>query len=149
MLMSAQPNPYSVALKKAENELAKCNSAMSVLELKRTKLRQTIAGLQAQLGIPVQREVTLTEAILLVVKMSDGHVRASEVTRWLTDVGYEAQYPSVATILNRLSKPMQRQIDCFVDRESGVNGYIWRAELTKAERLEAHRELASKAPKKK
>lgn len=138
--------PYNDALKKAKRELANCDAEAEELERKRAKLRQTVAVLQSLTGVKVQNEQSLTQAILMVLKAASGCVTAAEVVETLRTMGYDAQTPSVATILSRHLK--NQQINSFFGPGHSV-GYEWRGgERTKAERLEARRMLAAQAPKK-
>ncbi len=138
---------YEKALRDAEHSLAEWTVKAEEAERETAKLRQTIAVLKSQLGLAPDNTESLTDAILLVLKAWPGNVTAPQVMDRLFMMGYNAQTASVATILSRLAK--QGKIEAL--RGFGTVGYGWKngLSLTKAERLTAQKELASKAPKKK
>jgi len=138
--------PYEIALKRAEKELADCEARISELDHKRAQLRQTIVVLKSQLGIKVEKEGSMTDAILLVLQAWPGAATVQEIVERLTIMGYEPQTPSVATILSRLTRT--RRIASWFGDEGEI-GYEWNEELTKVQRETARRELAGKAPKRK
>jgi predicted transcriptional regulator len=137
-------NPYDAALKAAQKELADCENAADKLDCQKAKLRQTIASLQSQLGVAVERSSSLTEAILTALKANPGYSRAVEVARQLQHLGYTAAYTSVATILARLAK--NGRITHAVGPDEST-GYAWKTDTTKQEQQEAKKALAGKAPK--
>ena len=100
--------PYSEALKKAQEELAECDAAAHDLDCKRAKLRQTIRGLQNLMGIAVHEEQSqsVTEAIREILKGTPG-LNASQVFGRLVEMGHQMSPRSVATILSRLAKTEQ------------------------------------------
>ena len=136
---------YDDALAKAQRELAECEVQMRELEVKRAKLRQTVAVLASLTGAVVPQERSLTEAVLMAVKASPGYVVANQVVELLAQMGIQAQRASVATILCRLSK---RGDIAHAIGPNAEEGYTWKTETTKVERLLAKRELLGKAAKK-
>jgi hypothetical protein len=136
---------YEKALRDAERTLAAWDAKAEEADRERAKLRQTIAVLKSQLGLAPDNTESLTDAILLVLKAWPGNVTAPQVMERLFIMGYNAQTTSVATILSRLAN--QRKIEAL--RGFGTVGYGWKTDLTKGARLNAQKELASKAPKRK
>jgi hypothetical protein len=124
---------YEEALKKAQQELAEADAEAEKLEKRRASLRQTVSVLQMQMGIDIfsSRSLSLTEAIVLVVKGSPGYVTVKDVMDRLFALGYSAQTPSVATILSRLHK--HGKIESLIGPNRMV-GYGWKTETTKADR---------------
>lgn len=139
-------NAYETALNDAKRALTEVNTQIAELDLKRAKLMQTVAVLQSQLGLPAENATSLTDAILLVIKGWPGCATAAQVIDRLFMMGYEVQAASVATILSRLAKQGKVMARLAQDRKSV--GYEWFMDTTRAERLTAQKELASKAPKK-
>lgn len=135
-------DPYSVALNKALKELADCDAAADKLECQRARLRQTVAILQSQLGIDVERGSSLTGAILTAVKANPGYSRAVDIAKDLQQLGYNAPYSSVATILARLAKTGQVTHAIGPDRSLG---YAWKIDTTRPERNDARKALVEKA----
>jgi hypothetical protein len=136
---------YERALRDAEGALAEWDAKAQQADRERAKLRQTISVLKSQLGLAPDNTESLTAAILLVLKTWPGDATVPEVLERLFIMGYNAQRTSVATILSRLAK--QGKIEALRDYASSAVGYGWKADLTKAERLNARKELASRAPK--
>lgn len=134
-------------LRRVQQELAEADVEAEKLEKKRASLRQTVLVLQSQMGIEAMatRPLSLTEAILLVLKGSPGYVTVPEVMDRLFALGYSAQTTSVASILCRLHKT--GRIESLIGPHQTV-GYGWKTETTKVERQEAARALAGKARKK-
>jgi len=143
-LLSMASELYGEALKKAQQELADCDAAVDELERKRAKLRQTIVSLQSLMGVQVEQDQSLTDAILMTIRATPGYSRCSDVVRRLHDMGYRGHGRSVATILSRLAKTGQIVHDTSPDH---ATGYTWRTDTTKGERLEAKKTLAKKSGK--
>lgn len=135
-------NLYMDALKKAEQELAETDATAEELDRRRAKLRQTIAVLRSQVGIDVQPDETITDAILLVVKAWNGFVSAAEVMDRLVLMGHQVQTSTVATILSRLAKSQV----VIAGRGSNSNvGYAWPESTSASERLTAMSQVAKKS----
>jgi len=136
--------PYSEALKKAKEELAEYDAAAEELERKRAKLRQTIGILQSLLGVEVPNEQSLTGAILMTLKASQGYSKTGEIMKSLVEMGFKnVQQTSVASILSRLAK--NGQIISVIGPDNSA-GYAWTMTTTKPERRQALKSLARKLP---
>jgi hypothetical protein len=136
---------YSDALKKAQKELAECEAAADRLEAQRAKLRQTVAVLQSMVGVKVEQDQSLTDAILMVIKGAQGYMRAADVVARLDQMGFQVQPRSVASILSRLTK--NSQIIYAVGDDDSI-GYAWKVDTTKAERQDTNKSLAAMSKKK-
>jgi predicted transcriptional regulator len=136
--------PYSEALKKAKEELAEYDAAAEELERKRAKLRQTIGILQSLLGVQVPNEQSLTDAILMTLKASQGYSKTAEIMNSLVEMGFKnVQQTSVASILSRLAK--NGQIISVIGSDNSA-GYAWTMTTTKPQRRQALKSLARKLP---
>jgi len=132
--------PYSEALKKAKEELARYDAAAEEMDRKRAKLRHTISDLQSLMGIKVPHDQSLTEAILMSLMGSDRYVTAAEVMARLVQIGFrEEQMRSVATILSRLAKSGKIATNPVGPHQ--LTGYGWKMKTNRGERRAAKRTL--------
>jgi predicted transcriptional regulator len=144
MLRLNMVEPYNEALKKAKEELAEYDAAAEELERKRARLRQTIGILQLLLGVDVPNEQSLTGAILMILKASQGYCKATEIVKSLVEMRFKnVQQTSVATILSRLAK--NGQIISAIGPDNST-GYAWKMTTTKPQRRQALKALARKLP---
>lgn len=117
---------YQEALKKAENELADLKRQRQQVDLRISRLEQTIAGLRALTDPDFESDVGLTDAIRHVLRASQNLMRPSDVRAGLQAMGKSVEehtnpMASIHAILARLIK--SREVMEFSGLGSGK--YYW------------------------
>lgn len=91
-------------LERYKKELAECDTAIRELEIRRTKLCQTIGALSSLIGVEVEAPVeSTTDAILKVLQAAKGEfLKTAEIVSRLNQMGIKAYHDPVVTMLSRL-----------------------------------------------